>query len=69
MSSLSKALEKINLYDKIKVAMSLLMGLLIDLKVVYKIIKMPIPVLIGIFCQYACMPMVSLSIYFYKVSI
>ncbi len=39
--------------------MSLLMGLLIDLKVVFRIIKVPIPVLIGLFCQYGCMPLIS----------
>jgi predicted Na+-dependent transporter len=41
--------------------MSLLMGLLIDLSTVFKIIKIPIPVAIGLVCQYVCMPLLAFA--------
>lgn len=37
---------------------SMIMGLLIDVKSLVKIVKMPIPVLVGFFSQYLCMPLV-----------
>jgi hypothetical protein len=41
-----------------QVLMSIFMGLLIDLKIIFKMIRIPIPVLIGLVCQYGCMPLV-----------
>jgi len=37
---------------------SVVMGLLIDVKALVKIVKMPVPVLVGFFSQYLCMPLV-----------
>ena len=37
---------------------SMLMGILIDKDSIIKIIKMPVPVLVGFFTQYICMPLV-----------
>jgi hypothetical protein len=41
------------------VIMSVLMGIIVDVKIILSIIKTPVPVLIGIFCQYGAMPAVS----------
>jgi hypothetical protein len=48
---------------------SLLMGLLIELKTVLKILKKPVPVLVGFFCQYLFMPLVIVLICFSRQSI
>jgi hypothetical protein len=45
-----------------QVLMSIFMGLLIDLKIIFKIVKIPIPVVIGLICQYGAMPLVSTSV-------
>lgn len=39
---------------------STIMGILIDFEALKKIIKMPIPVIIGFCAQYGCMPLVSI---------
>lgn len=44
------------------VLMSLIMGILLDPKVLVKIIKVPYAVTIGIVCQYGCMPLVCFFI-------
>ena len=38
--------------------MSIIMGILLDIKTLLKIIQMPVPVLIGFCSQYLCMPLV-----------
>ena len=54
------------------ILISLLMGLLLDIETLLKIIKMPIPVAIGLACQYICMPLVrssTLFCFFFSISI
>ena len=43
------------------VVMSIIMGILLDIKTLLKIIQMPIPVLIGFCSQYLCMPLVGFN--------
>jgi hypothetical protein len=44
-----------------QIMISTIMGVLIDIEALKKIVKMPVPVLIGFFAQYGCMPLVSCS--------
>lgn len=49
-------------YIKIfQITISLLMGILLDSKALFKLVKIPIPVLIGFCSQYIIMPLISFS--------
>jgi predicted Na+-dependent transporter len=45
------------------------MGILLDRSSLVKIVKMPKAIFIGMFCQYVCMPLVSLYIFFVSFQI
>ena len=41
---------------------SFMMGLLLDIDTLLKILKMPVPVFIGLGCQYVIMPLVLVNL-------
>jgi hypothetical protein len=66
ISSPQRLLDKIHMIYVIifQTIVSVFMGLLLDVQAIIKIIKMPVPVLVGFVSQYLFMPLVRAFLYF-----
>jgi hypothetical protein len=71
ISSPQRILDKIHMIYVIifQTIVSVFMGLLLDVKAIVKIIKMPIPVVIGFVSQYIFMPLVNFCVFQLNVSL